>query len=1779
MSLVIPGYELGGRIHLSPLISVFNATRISDGSAVVIKTLTSEYPAHQDVAEIRHEYTIAEKLTGAAGVINYHGLERYGYGNLGIIMEPFGRSLAEIMEQRGREPLPLELFLDVAIRAAKALGTIHHRDIVHKDVVPRNILMEETTREVRLIDFGISSELLRERQDSQLAKRLEGSLPYLSPEQTGRMNRDVDYRSDYYSLGITFFELLTGRLPFHALDTLEWIHCHISKRPPALQDFNPDIPAAVSEIVLKLIAKNAEDRYQSLFGLTSDLEHCRRNWIDSGAIPVFAPGQRDISERFQVSQKLYGRDFEIGQLSGLFEKAAAGEVHLCLVSGHSGIGKTALVKEIDKPIVRERGFMIQGKFDQLQRNTSYSALGRAFRALIRQLMTEPAEKLAAWETALREALGANAGLLLDLIPELEKIIGEQPAVQKLSGEEAQNRFQLVFMAFIRVFANARHPLTIFLDDMQWSDAPTLNLIQRLFAARDMSHLLLICAYRDNEVDVGHPFRLAIAEVEKSHPVVDIHLAPLSRSTVSELVADSLLSDTESAGPLADIVFSKTEGNPFFVGELLKSLHDEKAITFDSATGRWDWDLKKVLLAGISGNVVEFVVSRLKKLPPPAQYLLQLASCVGNTFDLKTLALIAESSRTEAGGTLIDALKSNVIIPLDGNYRYATQSEESASGEESANPRYKFQHDRVQQAAYALIDEQRRCAVHLSIGRLMLRNGATKRRRDHLIETVSHLNEGRGLISDPQEKRELAALNLQAAVRAKDSSAYGSALRYLEIGRDLLPAAPWESEYALSMELCTEHARCAYLTGRHEEAETGLNLILDNARTNLEKADVLSIRTRQYATTGRMADSIDAAIEGLAILGIPFKSDPTRLDILVETMKVTFNLRGRKISQVVNSAPLTDPEKLVAIRLLNEIFPPAFLSGRGRLLPYLVLKSVNLSLRHGNCPEAAFAYAAYGMVLCGVLGNPALGYEYGKLAIDINDRLDDLRLKARIIYVYAMFVHHWSNHWSTMTPWFKKGIEAGYQSGDMLYLAYSAQDCVIWDPKIDLETMCAEQRKYLTIVKDCDYRDSLDSGTLFLQLQCNLMGRTNGRFTLNDGNFDEAECLAGMAERKFMTGIANYHIYKADICYTYGDYDQAMYHIREQDKLIQSSMALPQLVRFTLVAFLTLAQHYPRLPVSEKRETRKRLTRAILQMSKWAANCSDNFLHLQRLMEAEFARVTGHLHGAVPAYAESVTLARMAEFRRDEALANELFGNFYLSVAQDRAARGYLEAAHSLYRNLGAMRKVRHMEEVHPTLFDQLASSRPGRDQSRNSARLISESASMHHDDIDMASVMKAARVISGEIVIDQLLKTVMEILLENAGGQRGCFVIKQGDELSIAARSAADDGSDPTREQIPRPLADDDATLPVSIIRYVLRTRENVVLDDAGQTNRFENDPYILTAKPKSVICIPISRQRDFEGAIYMENNLTVGAFNVGRLEVMNLLAAQASISIENARLYTHLESKVQERTRELAGTLEDLKRTQTQLVHSEKMAGLGTLVAGVAHEINNPTNFVNLGAASLEEDLKEFKSLLFGMLGDDNDPEITRHFEEKFHRFDAALGNINEGTVRICTIVRDLRTFSRLDEAEKKTVLLAENLDSTLRLVKAQYQDRVEFVTDFAVNPEIECLPAQLNQVFMNVIVNACQAVVAKSQSLAGERGLVHLSTGVAGHEALVRIRDTGIGMTAEVRQKIFEPFFTTKEVGEGTGMGMSISYQIMEKHRGRFQIESTPGEGTTITLFLPLK
>lgn len=1796
----IPGYVIGDLISKTGQISVYTATRLQDDAAVIIKTLSAEYPSNQDIAMIRREFRIEQKLADVEGVIRVHTLETYAYGNLAIVMAAYGQSLARFIQEAEGRLLSLKRFLNIAIHITHALGQIHQKGVVHKDVVPRNIRLDPETDQIKFVDFGISSELSSERQGIHLSKRLEGSLAYISPEQTGRMNRDLDYRSDYYSLGVTLYELLTGKLPFHATQNLEWVHCHISKRPPRPARDDIDIPSALAGIILKLMSKNAEDRYQGIYGLNSDLERCQRELAETGAIADFALGQNDISEDFRIPQKLYGREQELAQLMSLFEQVSRGATGMCLVSGYSGVGKSALVSEIYKPVVKRKAYLIQGKYDQFQSNTPYSAIAQAFAGLITQLLSESPEQLKRWRSELLDTLGPNGRIMTDLIPNLSQIIGVQPDVPELPATEAQNRFQILFIKFVKLFATSEHLLVIFLDDLQWCDVPTLNLIQRLVTSRELSHLLLIGAYRSNEVDVGHPLILTLNEIRKSRDFEEIVVQALEVNAVNQLLADTLRCELVRSQAIANLIFDKSDGNPFFINELLKNLHEEEVISFDPEAGRWVWDMESVKRTGMSGNVVDLVVTNLRKLAPATQHVLQLAACIGNTFDLKTLSIINQQTMETTSVELLDALKKNMILPLDEDYKFVGTNKEAnpeapgATGHDSVNPVYKFQHDRVQQAAYVLIGENHKQAVHLSIGRLIQQHSTDEEIEEQLINITDHLNLGRALITDMTERRELSILNLRAAQKARHSAAYQSALEYVETGQQLLPDNAWKGDYDLVKELSLEHQQCAYFTGNLEGADAGIDEMLQQVRTKLEKAEILSMRTRQYATIGKMEASIQAAIMGLSLLGIRISGTPRWLDIQREIWQVRWNLGKREISGLIDAPTMTDPEKIVSIRLLNEIFPAAFLSGSGNLFPFLVLKLVNISLRHGNSPESAFAYAAYGMLLCGSLDDPATGLKYGKLAVDMNDHFQDIKLKSRVIYVYGMFIHHWSNHWATMTPWFRKGIEAGYQSGDLLYLAYSAQDCIIWDPGMDLQTASAEQKKYLTIVKDCEYMDSFDSGTLFRQMQLNFQGLTTERFSLNDETFDEQACVKGMQERKFMTGIANYQIYKAEICFLYGDYARALKHVREQDKLISSSMSLPQLVRFRIIAFLTLAALCPDMSISERLKTRKRLKKDLRQMSRWARNCPENFSHLKYCMQAELARLAGHMEKAISGYHAAIAAARDNGFVRDEAVANELLARYYIAEGHDQAAEGYLRAAHYLFYRWGASRKVEQMEELYPGLnANTLAQAKESAGQLPH--RGTSHSTSLDSASLDMESVMQAARAISGEIVLDQLLRKVMQILLENAGGQKGYFVLNRAGQLVIEAQSEADQDSEEhgTELKLPYEVDEQNPVLPVSIINYVLRTRNHVVLDQAMQSEQFATDPYIVANQPQSIICMPILRHGEFEGAIYMENNLATGAFTEDRIAVMSMLSAQASISIENAQLYDSLETKVQERTAALTLTLNDLKTAQSQLVQSEKMAGLGTLVAGVAHEINNPTNFVHLGAVSLDEELKEFKQLLFELIGDDNDPDVVAHFQNQFERFFLALDNINEGTTRIRTIVQDLRTFSRLDEAEKKTVHLVENLESTLRLLRAQYAKEIDFITRFDANPEIECLPAQLNQVFMNLLMNACQAIRQKHLDIHGDSdfaadattgdgerilGCVTISTSLREKEVAISFQDTGAGMSKEVQEKIFEPFFTTKEIGEGTGMGMSISYQIIEKHHGRFEIDSVEGEGTTVTILLPL-
>lgn len=1530
--LQLPGYTISSRLWRHSARVAYRAQRLSDGAEVCIETLDTQYPDRRQVATLNHEASIVSRLEDVDGVRRIHQILAHGSGNLAIITDLYDRSLASLLEEKGDRRLPVQQVLEIIHPLVRILSDIHARDIVHKALTPHNVLFDSRRGVLALAGFSIASELGQERQGKQLPAA--GALAYMSPEQTGRMNRSLDYRSDYYLLGVLMFEMLTGQPPFKANNTLEWVHSHISRLPPEPHTLCPDIPEAVSAIVLKLLAKSPEERYQSSLGLLHDLSRCATAIRKGQPLAPFALGEKDHLQRFLIPQALYGRENELRELLDLFEQAVEGRTRFCLVHGYSGVGKSALVNEIDRHQIRERGFLVQGKFDQFQQSEAYSALATTFRGLVQQVLLEPRPQLARWRTRLGEALGPNGALVIDLVPELALIIGEQPPVAELPPSESRNRLQLVLTAFLRVFADKGHPVVLFLDDLQWSDTPTLDLLRRIVTSRDQSHLLLIGAYRSNEVGPGHPLRLLLDDLNSHRRIHQIPVGPLDQNSVEHLVADALRCKPETSRPLSEMLFLRAHGNPFFTNELLRQLHAQGAIWSDPGSGQWQWQLDRASWEEASHDVVQFMLENLRRLPGETQNVLQLAACIGNTFTLQTLATIYQHSVAETAEALLPALKHYTVLPLHNDYRLAKHPDEQLS----LNPHYRFQHDRVQQAAYNLIEKEELPRVHLSVGRLMLRHSDGQVANDQLIDIVNHLNQGQALISSDGERRQLAELNLRAGGRAREASAYEQALDYLRVAEALLPDDAWSILPSRMQALAAEMQLCLYLTGRTEEADHWLELMLSHAESPLHRADILAIRTRQNATLGRMEASIQAAIEGLALLGVNFTEHPSQHDIDVERQRVLEYLGDRNITDLVDAPIIDDPATLTAMRLLMEIFAAAFLSG-SNLFSYLVLKAVNLALHRGNCPESAFAYAAYGMLLCGELDEPALGYEYAKVGLAINERLDDLSLRARVIYVYAMFVHHWSNHWATLTPWFRKGIEAGYQSGDLLYLAYSAQDCVIWDPGLDLETARRQHQENLEIVRECAYQDSLDSGTLFLQMQRNFLGDTHAPSSLSSDDFDARQCLDEMSARQFMTGIANHHIYSAEINLLYGDYERALHFVRKQDKLIKSAMSLPQIVRFYIVANLTLTTLYPKLDQAEQRITRQRLEQDLARMTRWADNCEENFRHLQWLMTAELARLDGDSDAALGYYDAAIDTARASGFLRDEATALERAARHLLALGKQRSAEGYLRGAHGVYNRWGAQRKVEQLEDEFPVLREW------------SQAQLNNPSSPL--SSLDIASVMKASREISGEIVLDQLLQKTLAILLENAGGQWGCLIVRSGSELVVEAAIQPDQRQPPAELPEHSTLSDKQGNtlaLPMSVISQVFQRGQAVFLQDATADGPFVNDPYTVHLQPRSVLCVPIMRER-FEAAVYMENNLTDAVFTDARVELIQLLAAQAAVAIENARLYTQiqdysrtLEEKVVERTAELEKLNEELQR----LADRDGLTGVANRRSGDAYLKDN---------------------------------------------------------------------------------------------------------------------------------------------------------------------------------------------------------------------------------------
>lgn len=1843
-TITLPGYRITEAIYESAKTLVCRGQRISDEKPVAIKLLWSEYPSFKELVQFRNQYTITKNLN-FPGIIKTYSLENYHNG-YALVMEDFGGvSLQDRLRKWGDRGMgenteSLRDFFDIALQIVSSLEGLYQNRIIHKDIKPANILINPTTLEVKLIDFSIASLLPRETQVLVSPNILEGTLAYLSPEQTGRLNRGIDYRSDFYSLGVTFFELITAQLPFQSNEPIELVHCHIAQQPPSVHSINPDIPPVLSDIISKLMAKNAEERYQSTLGLKHDLKTCLQQWQQTGKINYFKLGERDISDRFIIPEKLYGRTEEIKTLIDAFDRVAQGKTEIMMVAGFSGIGKTAVVNEVHKPIVRQRGYFIKGKFDQFQQNIPFSAFVQAFRDLMGQLIAESDAQIEQWKNKILSALGENARVIIEVIPELERIIGQQPLVPELSGSAAQNRFNLLFEKFIQVFTTKEHPLVIFLDDLQWADLASLRLMQLLTSKTDNHYLLLIGAYRDNEVKPTHPLILSLEEIKKASTTINtITLEPLKPSDLNHLIADTLNCSLQLALPLSELVYQKTKGNPFFTSQLLKCFYEEGLLWFDFDASSWQSDLARVRALALTDDVVEFMALRLQKLPVSTQEVLKLAACTGNSFDLKNLAIIYEKSISETAADLWKALQEGLIIPTSEVYKFFQSSDRESStifnSEEFAQSpttnsqlqlaNYKFLHDRVQQAAYCLIPEDKKQSTHLKIGQLLLSSTPETEREENIFEIVNQLNIGIGLIKEQTQREELAELNLLAGRKAKVSTAYGAAVEYLTVGRELLAADNWQTQYDLTLALYEDAAEVAHLNGSFEEMERLSQVVLQQAKTLLEKVKVYDIQIQAYTAQNKLLEAVKTGLAVVKLLGIEIPEHPTQSDLQIEEEKVAANLSGKPIEDLINLSHMKDPNHLAAMRILSMVAGAAY-NAIPELLPLIVYKQVNLSLKHGNVAASTVAYAYYAAILCGGMTDIETGYQFGKLALNLSEQFHtakEFTYRASFI-VHACVIHWRENVRDNLRASLRELYSGLLEAGALEFAGYCAY-CYSYSLYLmsnKLEELEGEMATYSDALGQLKLTTSLSYNKIYRQAVLNLMTSSENPCDLIGESCDEQKLLPSLKENNDITGIFHLYFNKLILSYLFGELTNAAENAEMAEKHLSGVIGTILVCVFHFYDSLVQLSLYANASNESQKLILEKVAANQEKMQIWADCAPANFLHKFQLVEAQRYRVLGKNLEAMDYYDRAIAGAKENEYLQEEALANELAAQFYLEWGKEKIAQPYLTDAYYSYARWEAKTKVEDLEKRYPQLLAPILERAKIRLNSTTTLtnygsvslnnpsttqNLTAESTTSISEALDLTSAIKASQTLSSEIQLNKLLSALMQVMIENAGAEKCALILLKGENLVIEAigvslsKFPAKDSytSESTSAFVPTVAqsipVESSQDIPITLLNYVKRTGETLVMDDATAETSFSSDPYIIEQQPKSLLCSPIFSQGKLIGIIYLENNLITGAFTSDRLTLLNLICSQAAISLENAILYQQSQNYAQR----LEDFCEDLKRIQLQLVQNEKMSALGNLVAGVAHEINNPVGFIVGNLEPAQDYVKDLFDLIDLYQKHYSNPagEIQKQIQAidlEYIREDLPklISSMEEGSDRILNISTSLRTFSRTDNTHKIPFDIHEGIDSTILILKhrlkaSDTRPAIEIVKEYGDLHPVKCFPGQLNQVFMNLLSNAIDALEESSQNRSfseieenpNQITIETTSRAEDNSAVLIRIKDNGLGMSDAIQQKIFDHLFTTKPVGKGTGLGLSITRQIVvEKHGGTLTCKSELGKGTEFTIAIPI-
>jgi PAS domain S-box-containing protein len=1492
----LPGYGELYRLYESPHTMILRGRRKASGETVVLKILKETAQNGKFRSRLKHEFMMVRSLNLDC-VVRARTMLRQ-MGQLIIEFEDFqGISLKKVLQD---QRFSIDTALEWAVKLVTAVGQIHAAGIVHKDINPTNVLVNLDTGQLKLIDLAFATALSSQNPLLHAPHVLEGRLAYLSPEQTGRMDRKVDYRTDFYSLGVILYEMICHRLPFLTEDPLELVHAHIAIMPPAPHQLEPLVPEAVSQIVMKLLAKNSEKRYQSAVGLQWDLEQCLSQIRNHGELTPFNLGSKDRSDRLHMPQKLYGRQASLEILKKAFAELARGEHQMVLVAGPAGIGKSVLVREAYQHAVTQPGptaqiRLITGKFDQLQQGRPYSAVVSALKELVRQLLCGSDERLKRWCQNLSEALGPSGRIIIDVIPEMALIIGPRPALPPLGPTEAQNRFELVFQNFIRALCQSDHPLAIFLDDLQWADRGSLKLIEQMALDRQLNNLLLIGAYRDGQVGLDHPLTGALNKLtRRGFNFRTVALEALDLASLAQMLADLLNSDRQRVMPLAQLVRRKTGGNPFFAEVFLKSLHARKLVQFDPRKGEWLLDLAKIEQLPLTDGVVSLVTASFEQLDPKIVRLLQLAACIANTFTAEPLAHISRSSPEETALGIQRAISEGLVVPTGRSLKGVTSQEYDE---------YAFAHNRIQQAAYSMLAPSQQKTIHLQLGRFYLETTSADQLPESIFDIVNHLNLAHECINDAAERAHLAQLNFVAGKKAKAAAAYDAAMLYFETGIGLLGETGWQQSYKETLALHVEATEAAYLCARYQEMTQYSGQVLRYAASLIDRVKVYEIQIDAFKARYRIPEAMQVALHTLRMLGVHLPGKPTPYNIIKELIKTRLRLIGQSIESLADLEPIKDPHKLASMQILMRTSSAAYFSNP-LLLPLLASKGIRFSMRYGNSPESAFLSAVFGLILCGALQSVKAGYQFGQVALKIIAQFQDKALRARTLFIVSAFIQHRRVHVKETLAAFAEALRTGQEAGDFEYAGFSGLFYIFSSIMAgrQLHRIEKEIPVYHEAVSRLKQSPPLHMLEIYRQTVANLRGATQNPCHMAGEYYNEAKMVPLHLRANDRTTLCNLHFNKLYLSYLFGNDVQDLSQADLAESYLDGVMGTLVVPLFYTYDSLARIRRFEKAEETEQRLILKKVRANQRKLKRWARHAPMNHQHKYDLVAAEKSRIMGRRAKAAGLYERAIGMAQHHGFLQEAALANELAGIFYLQQDQPDIALTYLQAAHRCYQSWGAISKVEALEEQ----YSQLLMAQPRSDSvSDTHDGGEPEKPPDSTDSLDLATVLKASQALSGEIIMAELMEQLMRYIIEAAGAQKGFLILAHTDQLLIEASVMTEPHRLAVMQSLPLEDSDD---LSLDVVRFVFRSGEDIVIHDAAEDTQFAHDLYLIQNHPKSILCMPIRSKDTPSGVLYLENNLTTYAFTRDRIKVLQILLSQAAISLENARLYQELKQEIAER-------------------------------------------------------------------------------------------------------------------------------------------------------------------------------------------------------------------------------------------------------------------------------